>query len=516
MTSFSSFSLPSFLNESLNRLNISVPTPIQVKAIPFGLQGRDILGSAQTGTGKTIAYLVPLLTNLLKDETSTALILAPTRELAAQIQESARALLGKQKSFGMALLIGGASMSKQILDLKKQPRLIIGTPGRIIDHLTRRTLRLQETRFLVLDETDRMLDMGFSEALKKIIGHLSKERQTFMFSATMPPSIKTLSLTYLTNPQHINVDSVITPSVQVTQESLQTSGSEKYQMLLNELNQREGSIIVFVKTKHGAERLATKLNGQNHLAAAIHGDLKQRKREEVIRNFRNSKHRIMVATDLAARGLDIPHIKHVINFDLPQCAEDYIHRIGRTGRAGMEGNALSFISPEDRQKWRRIQHLMDPANTQPVEPDKPQRRSNSRPFQKSEGSRRDRPFRSSEGSREGKPFRSSEGPREGKPFRSAEGSREGKPFRSSEGSREGKPFRSAEGSREGKPFRSSEGSREGKPFRSAESSRGGKPFRSSEGQKPASLAGGKFSKQNNTKNKKFGKQRNRQKQAAYG
>jgi ATP-dependent RNA helicase DeaD len=480
MTSFSSFGLPSFLSESLSRLNISIPTPIQQKAIPFGLEGRDILGSAQTGTGKTMAYLLPLLTNLLKDETSSALILAPTRELAAQIQESARALLGKQKSVGMALLIGGASMSKQILDLKKQPRLIIGTPGRIIDHLTRRTLRLHETRFLVLDETDRMLDMGFSEALKKIIGHLSKERQTFMFSATMPPSIKTLSLTYLTNPQHISIGSTITPSVQITQEMVKTSANEKYPMLLKELDQREGSIIVFVKTKHGAERLATKLNGENHLAAAIHGDLKQRKREEVIRNFRNLKHRIVVATDLAARGLDIPHIKHVINFDLPQCAEDYIHRIGRTGRAGMEGSALSFISPEDGQKWRRIQNLMDPANAQPVGPDKPQRRSNSRPFQKSESSKKGKPFRGSKGPREDKPFRTSAGSKEDKPFRKPESSRGEKPFRSSEGPREGKSFRNSERPGGEKPFRSSEGPREGKPFRKSESARGEKSFRSSE------------------------------------
>lgn len=498
MTSFSSFTLPSFLNESLSRLNIKTPTPIQEKAIPFGLEGRDVLGAAQTGTGKTIAYLIPVLTNLLKNEAASALILAPTRELAAQIQESARALLGQKTVLNMALLIGGESMLKQLSALKRHPRLIIGTPGRINDHLTRKTLRLQDTQFLVLDETDRMLDMGFSEALKKIVGFLPKERQTFMFSATMPPSIKTLSLTYLTNPEHITVGSTITPSVQIKQEMLKTSTDEKYPTLLKELSQREGSIIVFVKTKHGAERLATKLNGQNHCAAAIHGDLKQRKREEVIRNFRNSKHRIVVATDLAARGLDIPHIKHVINFDLPQCPEDYIHRIGRTGRAGMEGSALSFISPDEGQKWRRIQNLMDPENAQPVGPDKPSRRSNSRPFQKSEGPRKGKPFRNVESSRGEKPFRSSEGQKSRKPFRSFEGPREDKSFRNSEGPRERKPFRSAEGSRGEKPFRSSEGQKSGNP------------------EKFSNFKGPKFANQNNVKYKKLRKQADKKRHFSSG
>jgi len=381
MTSFTSFGLRPSLNESLQRMGITVPTPIQEKAIPPGLEGADILASAQTGTGKTIAYLLPLITNLLNSSRSSALILAPTRELAAQIQETARALLGRE--FCTALLIGGDSMFKQLSTLKQHPRLIIGTPGRINDHLARGTLRLQETRFLVLDETDRMLDMGFTEALKKIVQHLPKERQTFMFSATMPPSIKTISLTYLTNPQHISVGSTTEPVLKIKQETLQTPANDKFPCLLKELNSREGSVIIFVKTKHGAERLAEKLSRQNHHASAIHGDLRQRKREEVIRNFRNLKKRIMVATDIAARGLDIPHIKHVINYDLPQCPEDYIHRIGRTGRAGMEGNALSLISPEDGHKWKLIHNLMNPgkAHSPTTSTDQPRKKSKRRSFQ---------------------------------------------------------------------------------------------------------------------------------------
>lgn len=357
MTTFMSFGLPSFLNESLERMAITTPTPIQEKAIPAGLSGHDILGSAQTGTGKTMAYLIPLIANLMNAARSTALIMAPTRELAAQIQETARKLHGAK--LNVVLLIGGESMYKQLSRLKRQPRLIVGTPGRINDHLTRGTLHLNEARFLVLDEVDRMLDMGFSDVLKKIVHHLPKERQTFMFSATMPTAIKTLSMTYLTDPQHISVGSTTQPVLRIKQEMLQILSNDKFPCLLKELNEREGSVIIFVKTKHGADRLAEKLSRQNHHATAIHGDLKQRKREEVIRDFRNLTKRIMVATDVAARGLDIPHIKHVINYDLPQCPEDYIHRIGRTGRAGMEGHALSLVSPEDGHKWKRIHNLIE-------------------------------------------------------------------------------------------------------------------------------------------------------------
>ena len=388
MTTFTSFGLPSFLTESLERMGIKTPTPIQLEAIPSGLLGRDILASAQTGTGKTLAYLIPLITNLLKNPRGSALVLAPTRELATQIQASARALLGRK--FEVALLIGGESMFKQLTALKQHPRLIIGTPGRINDHLGRRSLRLDETHFLVLDETDRMLDMGFTEALKKIVQYLPKERQTFMFSATMPPSIKTLAATYLTNAEHIAVGSTTQPVLKIKQESLQTSNENKFPCLLKELNEREGSVIIFVKTKHGAARLAEKLSRQNHPATAIHGDLKQRQRDEVIRNFRNlKKERILVATDIAARGLDIPHLRLVINYDLPQCPEDYIHRIGRTGRAGMEGFALSLISPDDGVKWKRIHQLIHTGQSQPAHggSDKPRKKSKPRPFQNSSPSK---------------------------------------------------------------------------------------------------------------------------------
>jgi superfamily II DNA/RNA helicase len=248
---------------------------------------------------------------------------------------------------------------------------------------------LDETRFLVLDETDRMLDMGFTDVLKKIVHHLPKERQTFMFSATMPPSIKTLSMAYLTDPHHISVGSTTQPVLKIKQEILQTSSSDKFPCLIQALETREGSVIIFVKTKHGADRLAERLSRQNHHANAMHGDLKQRKREEVIKDFRNLAKRILVATDIAARGLDIPHIKHVINYDLPQCPEDYIHRIGRTGRAGMEGHALSLVSPEDGNKWRRIHNLIETGKDDPSLDAKPKSRNRTkqRPFQNSGPSR---------------------------------------------------------------------------------------------------------------------------------
>ena len=485
MTDFKSFGLPEFIIKSLTRMNITVPTPVQGKSIPPALEGRDILASAQTGTGKTIAYLLPVLANLQKDERSTALILAPTRELAAQIQEAARNLLDFKMS--VALLIGGDPMHKQISALKKNPRIIVGTPGRIVDHLNRRTLRLGETRFLVLDETDRMLDMGFSEDLKKIISLIPEDRQTFMFSATMPSSIKTLSLTYLKDPKQISVGSTTEPILKIKQESLQTSANDKYTCLVKELNTREGSVIIFVKTKHGADRLADKLSRQNHEADAIHGDLKQRKRDQVIKNFRNMKKRIMVATDVAARGLDIPHIMHVINYDLPQCPEDYIHRIGRTGRAGMEGFALSLIAPEDNHKWRRIHNLitLGQSDTNPNSSGRSERREKKRPFRKfgesKFGPSKKPSFRKAD-SKRGGPFRTDESKptdfKRGEPFKSTDSTR-GDSFKSADpkrgGFKKGSRFKSDDSKKtnfkRGNSFKSADSTREDS-FKTADSKRG--------------------------------------------
>lgn len=359
MLNFKSFGLPSEMVQALERLEITAPTPIQEKAIPAALEGADLLATAQTGSGKTMAYLLPTITKMRHNAHEQALILAPTRELAEQIKNALVSLLGRKGQHDVALLIGGASLFKQFIALKKSPRFIIGTPGRIIDHLERGKLTLSGVRFLILDEVDRMLDMGFSEALEVILKDVPKERQTLMFSATLPPNIAKLSKKYLNNPTHITIGSTTQVALQIKQAVIKTTAGERFGHLLKELESREGSVIIFVKTKASADVLAEKLQAKEHRAEAIHGDLRQRRREAVIRAFRKGVSRIMVATDIAARGLDIPHIKHVINYDLPQCAEDYIHRIGRTGRAGLEGNALSFVLPSEGGKWKAIHRLLN-------------------------------------------------------------------------------------------------------------------------------------------------------------
>ncbi|MFA6916562.1 MAG: DEAD/DEAH box helicase [Parachlamydiales bacterium] len=360
MSDFKKFAIPESLIKALDKINITTPTPIQDKTIPVALEGKDILASAQTGTGKTIAYSLPLLTYLLKNPRALALIIAPTRELAAQVNQSLRLIINKNFTMNTALLIGGESMFKQFAQLRAKPQIIIGTPGRITDHLTRGSLKLQETKFLIIDEADRMLDMGFGIQLEKIETFLPAVRQTLMFSATFPANIEKLSQRYLKDPQRIAVGSVTDAAPKIKQEVLHTHHAEKFGLLSKELELREGSIIVFVKTKKSADRLAEELQELGHNTDAIHGDLHQRKRDKVIQAFRSKKSRILIATDVAARGLDIPHVMHVINYDLPQCPEDYIHRIGRTARAGAEGNALCLIAPDDRFKWKCIQKLMNP------------------------------------------------------------------------------------------------------------------------------------------------------------
>jgi len=358
MTSFAQWELPSLLTEALERMGITTPTPIQQEAIPLALQGFDILASAQTGTGKTVAYLIPLIQKLTKDPQARALIVAPTRELAMQVQQALKQMAGQ--GFKTALLIGGASMFHQLSELKRQPLVIVGTPGRINDHLERGSLNLGKTAFLVIDEADRMLDMGFGVQLDRIAKHLPQARQTLLFSATLLPNIVRLSQRFLKDPKRVAVNTDNQPAPKIEQEAMHISHGEKKGQLLKQLDEREGSIIIFVKTRRRAESMSRELREAGHSVDAIHGDLRQRKREQVIRAFRSSKSRILVATDVASRGLDIPHVMHVINYDLPECPEDYVHRIGRTGRAGAEGFALSFISSEDNFRWKAIQRLLNP------------------------------------------------------------------------------------------------------------------------------------------------------------
>ena len=367
MKNFDGFGLAKPLAQALTKMGYETPTPIQEKAIPVGLQGRDIMGSAQTGTGKTAAFAIPMVDMLLRNPLQNALILTPTRELAKQILTVIHDLTIYEKGLRTAFIIGGLAMSKQYTQLKARPRIIVGTPGRINDHLERGTIHLDKSSILVLDETDRMLDMGFGVQLDRIVKFLPRQRQTMMFSATLPKGIIALSEKYMNDPERISAGAVNTVANNLDHHVIRVQPGEKHGVLLEELARRQGSVIIFGKTKYGTERMAKNLVRDGFEAEALHGDLKQRQRDRVMRNFRDQQFRILVATDLASRGLDVPHVEHVINYDLPQVAEDYIHRIGRTARAGTKGYAVAFVSPEDNRKWYAIAKLMDPNDTTPLE-----------------------------------------------------------------------------------------------------------------------------------------------------
>ncbi len=360
MDNFNSLNIPNNLKNALTKINLIRPTPVQAKSMPTALEGRDIICSSQTGTGKTIAFLIPVLSKMLNSDQEQALILTPTRELATQVQNVIKSLLLKIKDINTTLLIGGAPMFKQILNLKKTQHIIVGTPGRVNDHLMRKNLDLSKLTMLVLDESDRMLDMGFSIQLDEILKHLPKKRQTLMFSATFPSSVLSLSKKYLQDPEKITVFSSEKITPKIKQSIKRTSVGTKYDDLTKELDSREGSIIVFVNTKIVAEDLNKKLSKDKHSVSTIHGDLIHRKRERVIKGFHAKIFRILVATDVASRGLDISHIQHVINYDLPMSIDDYIHRIGRTGRAESEGSALNLILPNEIDKWKFIERSLDP------------------------------------------------------------------------------------------------------------------------------------------------------------
>ena len=345
--------LPVWLQTALKRQCITAPTQVQQSALPPALKGRDILATAQTGTGKTFAFLLPLLVHLTEQTDKAALILSPTRELAQQTQEALQSLLEEQKQMPCALIIGGDNIHKQYAALRRHPRVIIGTPGRVIDHIGRKSLSLKNIGFFVLDEADRMLDMGFIPEVKKIGAAITNTLQTFLFSATLPKEIEALAQGFLTDPVRVQIGSVTRPVDLVVQQIVRLSTREKLPQLVHELKARKGSVLVFVKSKHGADRLAKQLKQYGCKVGALHGDLRQNRRRQVMQEFREGMLPVLVATDVAARGIDVADIGCVINYDLPQCADDYIHRIGRTGRAGSVGTALSFVT-EDKEKWTEI------------------------------------------------------------------------------------------------------------------------------------------------------------------
>jgi len=360
MENFRSIKIEDSLKHSLSKMNFIKPTPIQGMAIPVALEGKDILGTAQTGTGKTLAFSIPLINKLILDKNAFALVMCPTRELASQVMEAIKSIISDKINIRTALLIGGESMQKQLRQLGNRSRIIVGTPGRINDHLKRRSLNLSATKYLVLDETDRMLDMGFTPQIEMVLKFIPKNHQTLLFSATLPQNILRISERYLNKPERISSGSTSIPVAKIKQETLQVFKENKYDQLIDQFLLRKGSILVFVKTKRNADKMVKRLKEEGHSADAIHGDLRQSKRDRVINSFRKGLKRILVATDVAARGLDIPLIQHVINYDLPQVPEDYVHRIGRTARAGSEGSALTFLTPDDRFMWSSINKLTDP------------------------------------------------------------------------------------------------------------------------------------------------------------
>jgi ATP-dependent RNA helicase DeaD len=351
---FQQMNLPEPIMQALETMKFQQPTSIQAAAIPLVREGRDLIGCAQTGTGKTAAFCIPIIAKILENPEATALILSPTRELALQTGEVLRQLTEKTPHIRGALLIGGVDVYRQIRDLSRKPQIIVATPGRLSDLVRRKSANLKNLSILVLDEGDRMLDMGFEPQINEILGFIPAERQTLLFSATMPDRIQKLIKKYMKNPARVSVGTESKPVKQIKHSVIETSKAAKKDIILDILNAREGSVLIFVNTKHGTDRLANHLHDFGYKVTKIHGGRSQGQRNQSLQGFRGGKFRIMVATDVAARGLDVPHIAHVINFDLPMDQEDYLHRIGRTARAGAEGEAICLLSPEDKGMWRRI------------------------------------------------------------------------------------------------------------------------------------------------------------------
>ena len=359
MNNFNQLNLSGDSLKILKGLKFENPTPIQEKVIPVALQGNDVMGTAQTGSGKTLSYILPIVEKLRINVNDKFLILTPTRELAEQVFSVAKIFLGHGKPFKAINLIGGKGIFSQINQLKKNPQIIIGTPGRINDLLERKSLGLSKCSVVVLDEMDRMLDMGFGYQVDKIMKQVNKNRQMIMLSATIPAQIRKVSSKYLNNPVNISIENNDVIETNIKQKVINTIPNEKLNELIDQIDQRKGSILIFAKTKIGVDKLVKKLKASSVKASALHGGMRQNKRSKIMQNFRDERFRILVATDIASRGLDVPHIEHIINYDMPQAPEDFIHRIGRTARAGSVGEAVSFLTQKDTRIWRSIERLLN-------------------------------------------------------------------------------------------------------------------------------------------------------------
>src|SRR6202171_4272257 len=354
MQRFTELPLSPYTQERLSSLNFSIPTPVQAAAIPQALAGKDVLATAQTGTGKTLAFLIPIIERLLQPAKSgadkfgiAALVLVPTRELAMQVVDQYNALRGAKLS-PAALVVGGLAEGSQLTALRRGARLVVATPGRLEDFLDRRLITFQNLQVLILDEADRMLDMGFLPALRRIAKVLPKDRQTMCFSATLEASVAHLVSDYTRNPVRLAFGSTLKPSENVRVQAFEVAADRKQEMLHRLLSKETGRCLVFARTKRGTERLAKNLNREGFAAAMIHGDRSQSQATAALTGFQQGRYRILVATDLASRGIHVQDIAHVINFDLPEVAENFIHRVGRTGRAGKHGVASTLFSREQR------------------------------------------------------------------------------------------------------------------------------------------------------------------------
>ncbi len=355
--SFSDLGVSGSILGVLEKLNLTIPTPIQKKTIPVAITGQDLIGVAQTGTGKTFAFGIPILQRLALTK-GQGLVITPTRELALQVEESLKKL-GQALGLRTALLIGGEALDRQLFHLRKKPHIVIATPGRLLDHLKRRTFKLDQVNILVLDEADMMLDLGFAPQIQEILKQAPAERQTMLFSATMPAAIVKIAASFMKLPINIEVAPSGTTVAQVDQEIFIINGEERFGHLLKILTRYSGSVLVFVRTKHGVKALTLKLQTLGHRAVEIHSDLSLNRRRTALNGFKTKKERILVATDVAARGLDINGIELVVNYNLPDNPEDYVHRIGRTGRAGKEGKAITFATIHEQREVRNIEKLIN-------------------------------------------------------------------------------------------------------------------------------------------------------------
>ncbi|WP_018663594.1 DEAD/DEAH box helicase [Heyndrickxia acidiproducens] len=360
MPDFKNLGISDQFNLKLLENGIAVPTPIQEQAIPHVLSGRDVIAEAQTGTGKTFAFMLPILENLDPEASCIqALVLAPTRELALQIAVETEKLVSDRADINVLAVYGGQDVQKQLKKLQRHVQIVVGTPGRLLDHIRRGTIDLSQISSLVLDEADQMLHIGFLDEVESIIKQTPATRQTLLFSATMPAEIQKLARKYMKKPVTVRIEKTTKPAETVKQLAIHTTDRAKQAELMELINtHRPFLALIFCRTKRRVNKIYNVLKTHHYVVDELHGDLSQAKREQVMKQFREAKIQLLVATDVAARGLDVEGITHVINYDIPQDAESYVHRIGRTGRAGMDGIAVTFYTNADRQQLEKIERTL--------------------------------------------------------------------------------------------------------------------------------------------------------------